>query len=282
MRGKIVSIILFMICANSGIARADYLLVDQANIANVDSSHSLSYYKFDQEFRPAFSSMDTVGLAIHTNEGAILQVNIREGSVNGFIVGMSEELYLPPASTGMAHFVFASRVPLVPGSSYIIDLRLIGGTASIASSFEGGGYPEGYMFIDGINTPTDNSDVIFRTGLAQPDLIDIKTGGDMLCRNVKAADRLIIAIMSSDIFDATTVIPDAVSFAGAGVKKLGKNGQYLCRQEDTNNDGLLDLLCRIDSTRLVIEEGASSVVVEAETFDGITIIGEEVICIEQP
>jgi hypothetical protein len=104
----------------------------------------------------------------------------------------------------------------------------------------------------------------------------------MLCRNVKAADRLIIAIMSSDIFDATTVIPDAVSFAGAGVKKLGKNGQYLCRQEDTNNDGLLDLSCRIDSTGLVIEEGASSVVVEAETFDGITIIGEEVICIEQP
>jgi hypothetical protein len=254
------------------------MLVDQSHMAWINSAHNLSYFKFDQEFRPSFSSMDTVGLAIYTNEGAILQVNIREAAVDGPIVGMSEELYLFPASTGMANFIFTSPVPLVPGVSYIIDLRLIEGSAGIASSFEGGGYPQGYMFIDGNSSPTDNSDIIFRTGLVQPDLIDIKTGGDMLCRNVKAADRLIIAIISSDLFDATTVNPQTVSFAGAGVKKLGKNGQYLCRQEDTNNDGLPDLVCRIDSTMLAIEEGVSAVIVKADTFDGKTIIGEETIC----
>jgi archaellum component FlaF (FlaF/FlaG flagellin family) len=267
-----------MIFINSGIVKAEYLLVDQANMADVDSFHSLSYFKFDQEFRPSFSSMDTVGLAIYTNEGATLQVNIREAAVDGPIVGMSEELYLFPASTGMADFIFTSPVPLVPGNSYTMDLRLLDGSASIASSFEGGGYTAGYMFIDGINTPTDNSDIIFRTGLAQADLIDIIKGSDKLCLNTNSAYTLIIAILSSDIFDATTVNPETVSFAGAGVKKLGKNGQYLCRQEDTNNDGLLDLSCRIDSTRLVIEEGVSAVIVKADTFDGKTIIGEETIC----
>ena len=279
MKGKIILIILFTICAISSTARADYyFIVDQSHMANVDSWHNLSYHKFAQEFLPSFSSMDTVDVAIHTNEGAILRLNIRDGSVDGYLIGTSEELYLPPLFTDMAHFIFASPVPLVPGDSYIIDVRLVGGSADIASSFEGGGYSEGRMFIDGINTPTDDSDIIFRTGLLQSDLIEIKKGGNTLCGNTNGSDRLRIAILSSDLFDATTVNPDTVSFGGADIKKDSKNGIYFCHEEDTNNDGLLDLVCRIDSTQMVIKEGSSSIVVKAETVDGLTVIGEEDIC----
>lgn len=281
MKSKLILIILFIICAHSGIATADYLLVDQSYMAHINSWHNLSYYTFAQEFRPSFSSMDAVEVVIHTNEGAILQADIHEGSVDGSLVGISEQLYLPPGFTDIAHFIFTSPVPLVPGSSYIIELRLVEGSADIASSFEAGGYPEGYMFIDGICTPTDNSDIIFRTGLAQTGLMDIKTDSDKICLKTDSTYGLIIAIISSDIFDATTVNPETVLFAGAHVRKVGKNGKYLCRESDTNNDGFVDLVCHIDSTQMVIKEGDLSVVVQAVTFDGITIIGEETVCIPQ-
>jgi len=283
MKGKIVLIILFMICANSGIAEADYLLIDQAYMANVDGWYNLSYYEFDQEFMPSFFSLiNTVEVLIHTNEGAMLQVNIHEvlddGTIDPFPVGTSD-LSLLPGFEEVARFIFTPPVPLVVGGSYIIHLKLLSGSADIASSFEEGGYPEGRMFINGEDTPTDLSDIIFQTGIVQSHLIDIIRGADTLCpndKNIRSDDnRLLIAILSSYVFDATTVNPETVSFAGAGIEKAGKNGKYLCHEKDTNKDGLLDLVCRIDSTQLVIEEGAESVVVKAKTFDGITIIGKE-------
>ena len=90
---------------------------------------------------------------------------------------------------------------------------------------------------------------------------------------------LLIAILSFDEFDATTVIPETVLFAGLGIEKVGKNGKYLCHEKDTNKDGLLDLVCRIDATELV--KGAEWVTVYAETSTGITIIGKEHVCIAQ-
>ncbi len=166
MKGKIILTVMLMICAYSGIAgAADYLLVDQSYMANVNSWHNLSYYKLDQEFRPSLSSMNTVELAIYTDEGAMLQVNIRKDSIDGKVVGKSTKLYLPANFMDMASFIFRSPVSLVPGSIYVIELRLLSGTAYVASSFEEDGYPKGYMFIDGINSLTDNSDVIFQTGL---------------------------------------------------------------------------------------------------------------------
>jgi hypothetical protein len=276
MKAKIIFIILSLLSALSGTAGADqYLLVDQSHITDVDSWHNLSYYKFDQEFLPSFFSMDAVDVAIYTNEGATLRVNIREGSLDGPLEGVSEEVYLPPAFAAMARFIFASRISLAAGVSYVIDLELTGGSAYVASGFQGGGYPGGYMFIDGISSSSDKSDIIFRTGLSQSDLIQIKKGGSAFCGNRNASDGLLIAILSSDMFDATTVNPATVSFGGAGVKKTGKSGRYLCSKGDANRDGLPDLMCRVDPNQLSIEEGASSVTVEAATFDGTTMIGDE-------
>ena len=72
MKGKIVLIILFMVCANSGIAGADYLLIDQSYMPNVDGWYNLSYYEFHQEFRPSVLSLiNKVEVRLHTNEDAI-------------------------------------------------------------------------------------------------------------------------------------------------------------------------------------------------------------------
>jgi hypothetical protein len=278
MNGKSILIAMCLILASYGIAGADYLLIDQEYVANVDSWYNLSYFKFDQEFTPSLSSIDMVRLALHTDEeGAVLRINIREDSIYGRIIGTSEKL-LPPGFTGMARFMFASPMQLNSDSFYIIDLELLSGSAFVAAGFEGGGYPRGLMYIDGYNTPTDNSDLIFQTGNVRSNVIKILSGADALCRGINSNHKLIIAILSNDLLDATLIDPESVIFAEAGVKRAGKNGRLQCRQEDRNYDGLPDLVCSIDMTQLVIEQGALSIDVTADTYDGIKIMGDEVLC----
>jgi hypothetical protein len=262
-------------------AGAVSLIVDQSHMNHINSWHNLSYYKFDQEFSPSFHSLDVIELEIYTSAGAELQVNIRQGFMEGPIMGESWVLSLSPNFHGMTQFVFSSPISLVQDDGYVIDVMLLEGSASIASSFEQEGYSDGKMYINGINTPTDNSDVIFQTGLTQPDLIDIKTRSSDECINIKSANTVKVVINSSDIFDATMVDPATVSLAGAGVKTTGKNGKYHCKEGHVNNDELLDLVCSIDIRQLMIEEGEFTVGLEAETFDGISIHGEDTLCFVQ-
>ena len=278
MNGKLILIAMCLILASYGIAGADYLLIDQEYMANVNNWHNLSYFKFDQEFTPSLSSINMVRLALHTNEeGAALRINIRQDSIYGPIIGTSEE-HLPRGFNDMALFMFASPMQLTQGSSYIIDLELLSGSAFVASAFEAGGYPQGLMYIDGYNTPTDNSDLIFQTGNMRSNVIKIISGAKTLCRGINSNDKLIIAILSNDVLDATMVDPESVTFAEAGVKRGGKNGRLQCSQKDSNYDGLPDLTCSIDVKQLVIEQDALSIDVTAETYDGMRIMGDEVLC----
>ncbi len=105
--------------------------------------------------------------------------------------------------------------------------------------------------------------------------IDIKPGSDTNNINLSSAGIIPVAIFSSDTFDATTVNPDTVSLAGARVKMVGKADKYLCSDEDVNADGLLDKLCKVHTAYIMIEPGESEAVVEAETFDGISIRGTD-------
>jgi hypothetical protein len=278
MKGKFILITMCFVLANYGVANADYLLIDQANMAKVSGWHNLSYFKFDQEFTPSLSSMDMVRLALHTyEEEASLRINIRVDSMYGRIIGTSET-YLPPGFTGMARFMFASPVPLNPDSNYVIDLELLSGSASIASGFEGGGYSQGLMYINEYNTSTDSSDLIFQTGNVRSNVIKIEPSAEALCGDINSNNRLNIVIYSNDVLDATLVDPESIIFAEAGVMRAGKSERPQCHQKDINHDGLADLECGIDMTQLVIEQDVLSVSVKAEAYDGMIIIGDEVLC----
>lgn len=281
---KIIFVALLLIFTAFKLAGAISLIVDQSHINHINSWHNLSFYNFAQEFKPSFKGIDIVELEIFTNEGAKLIVNIREGSLHGPIVGISKELFIAGDSSNIAQFEFESPITLNSENIYVIELLLEAGAAYIASSFEGGGYSDGDMYINDITTPTDYSDVIFQTGLTRPDLINIKPGSNSSCINVNAAGSFPVAITSSYLYDqtifrATEVNPETISLAGAGVKKIGKNGKYHCKETYVNNDELLDLVCYIDTKQLVIEEGYFTVSLEAETFDGMSIYGEDTICI---
>lgn len=105
--------------------------------------------------------------------------------------------------------------------------------------------------------------------------IDIKPGSFPNSINLGSAGVVPVAILSSDIFDATTVNPDTVSLAGASVKKVGKSSKYLCHEEDVNDDTRLDLVCQVLTEEFLIETGESVAVLEAKTYNDTKILGED-------
>jgi len=115
--------------------------------------------------------------------------------------------------------------------------------------------------------------------LAEPPFItvqiDIKPDSDENTINLDSAGVVPVAILSSNNFDATSIIPESVSLAGARVKMVGKSSKYLCNDEDVNGDGLIDIICMVYTAQFMIEPGESTAVLEAETNDGKLVKGED-------
>ena len=112
--------------------------------------------------------------------------------------------------------------------------------------------------------------------IAQLDVdIDIKPGSATNSINLGSAGVIPVAILSSSTFDALSVDPQSVALAGAGVRLVGKSNKYLAHEEDVNGDGLMDLVCKVETAQFMIEPGESIAVLEGETFSGVPIKGED-------
>jgi hypothetical protein len=80
--------------------------------------------------------------------------------------------------------------------------------------------------------------------------IDIKPGSYPNAINLGSYGLVPVAILSSDEFDATSVDPESVELAGAGVAVRGKSNKYMAHKEDVNGDGLLDLMVQVATENL--------------------------------
>lgn len=105
--------------------------------------------------------------------------------------------------------------------------------------------------------------------------IDIKPGSFPNSINLRAAGVVPVAFLSSSTFDATQVNPTTVTLAGATVKLIGKGNRYACSETDVNGDLLLDLVCHVETAQFLIEPGSSMAVLEAQTFGGLRIRGDD-------
>ena len=113
--------------------------------------------------------------------------------------------------------------------------------------------------------------------------IDIKPGSYPNAINLGSQGFIPVAILSSSDFDATTVDPDTVELAGAGVAMRGKGDKYLAHEEDVNGDGLLDLVCKVETENLDPETFQYGFVdLTGQTYDGASIKGEDEIIIVPP
>ena len=108
-------------------------------------------------------------------------------------------------------------------------------------------------------------------------VIDIKPYSEANSINIGSAGVIPVAILGAVDFDVANVDPASVSLAGASVKLVGKSDKYLCHQDDVNLDGFIDLICQIYTAQFFIEAGETTAILEAVTFDGTKLRGEDVI-----
>ena len=104
--------------------------------------------------------------------------------------------------------------------------------------------------------------------------IDIQPGSADNVINVRSMGIVTVAILSTGEFDAATVDPATVLLAGAPVQRT-PSGALECRQEDVNADAGIDLVCKIDKTALQLGAGDTVATLEAATFDGLHIHGQD-------
>ena len=94
--------------------------------------------------------------------------------------------------------------------------------------------------------------------------------------NICSRVALPVAILSfGTFFDATDVDPTTVRFAGAGVKRFGKDEKPLTKTEDVNEDGLPDLVVLIVTEDLNLELGDTEGELTGSTVGGKAFVGRD-------
>jgi hypothetical protein len=129
-----------------------------------------------------------------------------------------------------------------------------------------------------------NDTLTFEVVDVLPVEIDIKPGSYPNSVNLGSQGVIPVAILSSADFDAITEVDrDTVELAGAGVAVRGKNNKLLAHEEDVNDDGLLDLVCKVDTENLepgLFQDGYA--ILTGKTIDGRDIEGMDEITIVPP
>ncbi|WP_445475391.1 DUF7507 domain-containing protein [Methanococcoides methylutens] len=111
-----------------------------------------------------------------------------------------------------------------------------------------------------------DSDVSHYFGVQSVD-IDIKPGSFPNSINLKSNGVIPVAILSTDSFDASTVDPASVMFAGAAPLRWAT--------EDVDKDGDLDLVFHFKVKDTGLAPGDTEAILTGETFDGISIEGTD-------
>jgi hypothetical protein len=134
------------------------------------------------------------------------------------------------------------------------------------------------VVIQACDDPSQNAcgDSVTTTGtISLVVAIDIKPRSDENRINLHSNGPVPVAILGSPTFDATQVDPATVRVAGARVGLIGKSDKSPCDLEDVNDDGYFDLVCRVRLADSMLEVGDTIAVLEARTFAGERIRGED-------
>ena len=90
--------------------------------------------------------------------------------------------------------------------------------------------------------------------------LDIKPGSDPNSINLKSKGVVPVAVLSDDNFDATTIDPDTVEFAGASPLRWAI--------EDVDGDGDMDMVFHFKTPELGLDESSTDATLSGEDQDG--------------
>jgi hypothetical protein len=99
--------------------------------------------------------------------------------------------------------------------------------------------------------------------------IDIKPGSDPNSINLKSRGVVPVAVLTTDDFDATTVDPSTVKFAGAAPMRWA--------WEDVDGDGDIDLLFHFRTLELDLNQDSNEATLTGDTTDGKHIQGTDAV-----
>jgi YVTN family beta-propeller protein len=97
--------------------------------------------------------------------------------------------------------------------------------------------------------------------------IRIKPGGHRNPINLKSKGKVPVAILSDATFDAATVDPSTVVFAGASPRSIGTS------LEDVSGDGLLDMVLHFRTQDLTLQPGDTEACLSGQTTNGQAFTG---------
>jgi hypothetical protein len=127
------------------------------------------------------------------------------------------------------------------------------------------------MWFAGKDKETDDYSIGYATA-APPVVeveIDIKPGSDPNSINLGSKGVVPVAVLTTDDFDASTVDPDTVLFAGAQPVRW--------TLEDVDGDGDLDLLFHFKTQELDLDEDSTEATLTGETSDEMQIEGTDMV-----
>ena len=126
--------------------------------------------------------------------------------------------------------------------------------------------------IDAASDGQDMGRLFDECGCAPPVVevtIDIKPGSDPNSINLKSKGVVPVAVLTTGDFDASTVDPDTVLFAGAAPLRW--------TMEDVDGDGDLDLLFHFKTQELDLDENSTEATLTGDTADGNPIQGTDTV-----
>ena len=97
--------------------------------------------------------------------------------------------------------------------------------------------------------------------------LDIKPGSDPNSINLKSKGVVPVAILTTEDFDASTVDPETVEFAGASPVRWAI--------EDVDGDGDMDMILHFKTQDISIQAGDTEASLTAQAEDGWSIIGSD-------
>ncbi len=105
--------------------------------------------------------------------------------------------------------------------------------------------------------------------------IDIKPGDPDNEIRARAGKVIEVALLGTAEVDTNAINPRTIRIKGVDVLLVGKSDKSLCKLLDINADGLTDLVCDVRTTGFMVGQGEFRIVLEAATYAGDSLRGED-------